>query len=296
MSSNAQDLFTTIRRIQVQTARLAKTILSGSYRSAFKGQGMEFFEVREYQEGDEVRHIDWNVSARMNHPYVKTFREERSLSVMLIVDVSASSRFGSKNGLKSTLIAELGAVIAFSAIKSNDNVGLLLFTDRIELYLPPRSTTRHVLRVIRELLAFHPRGKGTDVTAALAFLGKLQIKPGVCFLISDFLASGFQHEASLVAKKHDLIALSVTDPYEIELPSVNLISLKDLETGEDILIDASDPKLRQYYQDKAENHLANLKKMLEKIGAGWVDIRTDQPYLPAIDKFFKIWGHNKHSL
>lgn len=283
-----KSLFQKIRRIQMQTTRLANDILAGAYHSAFKGHGMEFDEVREYQEGDEVRAIDWNVTARMNHLYVKSFREERELTVMLVVDVSASSQFGSLYRQKSELIAEIGALIAFSAIKNNDKVGLILFTEEVEKYLPPKKGTRHVLRVIRELLAYAPKKKGTNLKNALSFLGKVQRRSGICFLISDFIASDYSHEIALIAKKHDLISIGITDPYEITFPKMDLMLLKDLESEEMSYVDTSSPAVQKYFIEASQKRLENHKHLIKSVGADFIDIRTDQPYFAAIRKFFKI--------
>lgn len=270
------------------TSRLATDVLAGAYRSAFKGKGMEFEEVREYMSGDEIRSIDWNVTARMGHPYVKTFREERDLTVMLVVDVSASTHFGTHYGSKSTLIAEIGAVLAFSAIKNNDKIGLILFSDTIEKYLPPRKGLRHVLRVIRELLVFKPRHTGSDMRAALAFLGKVHRRTGICFLISDFLCSDYAHEAALIAMRHDLIGLRVVDPTEEEFPKIGLMNAEDLESSDSGLIDTSSPAVQEEYMMSAVRHTQLFRQLMNKIGAGYIEIRTDQPYMHALKKFFKI--------
>jgi uncharacterized protein (DUF58 family) len=281
------DLFKTIRRIQIRTMQLAKDVLAGSYRSAFKGSGMEFEEVREYTPGDEVRSIDWNVTARMNHPYVKTFREERELTVNLVIDVSTSSRFGSHETMKNQLIAEIGAVIAFTAIRNNDKLGLILFSDQIEKYLPPSKNPRQILRIIRDLLIYKPTKRGTQMTKALNFLGSLGTRSGICFLISDFICEDFSHAANLVARHHDLISICVTDPYEVELPSLNLIELEDLESGKKGIFDLSKSKLNDEFKRNSEARIKNIKQLMQHIGGGFIDIRTDLPYMPAIQKFFQ---------
>ncbi len=281
------DLFKTIRRIQISSVQLANDALAGAYRSAFRGKGMEFEDVREYQPGDEIRSIDWNVTARMNHPYIKNFREERELTVLLVVDVSASSRFGSRDHAKATLIAEIGAIFAFSAIKNNDKVGLILFSDIVEKYVPPGKGVQHVLRIIRELLAFQPKSKGTDLKGALSFLGKVQNRKGVCFLISDFLCPDFSHEAALIAQRHDLVAICLTDPYESKFPAVNLVALTDLETGKTALIDAS-IAVQETFSQTAKQRMQQNRHLFKKIGADFINIRTDQPYLVELHKFFKI--------
>lgn len=288
MANISTDLFKKIQRIQIQTRKLANDILAGAYRSAFKGKGMEFEEVREYQAGDEIRCIDWNVTARMGHPYIKSFREEREISVILVVDVSSSSMFGSTGLLKSEIIAEIGAVIAFSAIKNNDKIGLILFSDIIEKYLPPKKGLRHVLRVIRELLVFKPKSRGTNLSHALSFLGKVQAKSGVCFLISDFLCSDYSHEIALIAQKHDLISICVSDPYELGFPTMNLMNLTDLETGQSYVLDSSSATLQNNFTKVATVRLKEHESLMKQAGADFIDIRTDQPYLSALRKFFKI--------
>lgn len=287
MAEISSDIFKKIRRIQFHTTQLANDILAGAWHSAFKGRGMEFEEVREYQAGDDIRIIDWNVTARMDHPYVKIFREERELTVLLLVDVSASSRFGSRVQLKRDLIAEIGAVLAFSAIINNDNIGLILFSDRVEKYIPPKKGTRHVLRVIRELLAFRPAGRGTDLAKALAFLGGVQRKMAICFLISDFLCDHPLHELSLAAKKHDLIAVAVTDPHELAFPAIGLAALKDLETGAELLADTGEEELLERFSRLSLMRKESFAKIMKKIGAGYIDLRTDEPYILPMKKFFK---------
>jgi len=288
MATIPPELFKNIRRIEIYTTRTVNDILAGAYHSAFKGRGMEFEDVREYQPGDEVRSIDWNVTARFNHPYVKSYREERELTVMLLVDVSASSRFGTRQRLKSELIAEIGAVLAFSAIKNNDKIGLILFSSTIEKYIPPNKGTRHVLRVIRELLAFKPQYEGTDVSAALHFLGKVQRKQGVCFVISDFISPNYSQEATLCAKRHDLITIAVTDPVEQSFPNMGMVSIRDLETGKLSLVDTSDKEVRKIFTQRSFERLQKHQQLMGKIGAGFIDIRTDKDYAYAIRSFFKL--------
>lgn len=284
----SQETYRKIRHIQILSTQLANDLFAGAYRSAFKGRGIEFAEVREYQPGDEVRSIDWNVTARMNHPYIKNFNEERGISVLLFVDVSASTRFGSRNQLKSDLIAEIGAILAFSAIKNNDKVGLVLFSDVIEKVIPARRGVRHILHIIRELLVFEPKRHGSDVKGALALLGKFKRASGICFLISDFLCEDFSHEAGLISRKHDLIAISVSDPYEKQFPSIPLVSLKDLETGESGLLDTTDQSLQKQFANEAEQRVKKVQKLMGKLKAGFIDIRTDQSYMAPLRKFFKL--------
>jgi Uncharacterized conserved protein (some members contain a von Willebrand factor type A (vWA) domain) len=288
MAVTSSDLIKKIRRIQIQTTHLANDILAGAYRSAFKGKGMEFEEVREYQPGDDVRSIDWNVTARMNHPYVKNFREERELSVTLVVDVSSSTRFGSGNELKNELIAEVAAVIAFSAIKNNDKTALILFTDRVEKYLPPKKGTRHVLRVIRELLTHTPEHQGTNIGNALSFLGKVQQRAGVCFLISDFICPDFTHEASIISRRHDLVPIAIVDPADSRLPEMNLVSFHDLESRTTRLIDTSSRVVRESLQSTTQNRLASQKSEMLKLGTEICTINTDAPYIPQLRKYFAL--------
>lgn len=288
MTAIPPEIFEKIRRIQFQTTQLAEDFLAGPYRSAFKGQGMEFEEVREFQPGDEVRNIDWNVTARMNHHYVKTFREERELTVMLIVDISSSSRFGSHNQLKRDLIAEIGAALAFSATKNNDRIGLILFSREVEKYVPPKKGLRHVLRIIRELLVYEPKYPETDLGAALSYLGGVQRRLSICFLISDFICPDYTQKLAVTSRQHDLIAIGITDPYELDFPNMNLVTMVDLETGKSSVVDTSDAKVREHFQKVARDRLEQTDKLMKKIGAGFIDIRTDQPYMPRIRKFFRL--------
>ena len=283
-----QNLYKKIRRIQILSTQLATDVLAGAYRSAFKGLGMEFEEVREYQPGDDIRSIDWNVTARMSHPYIKKFREERELTVILVVDVSASLRFGSRDQLKSEVIAEIGAALAFSAIKNQDKVGLILFSDIIEKYVPPGKGVRHVLRIIRELLAFQPKQRGSNLKGALAFLGGVQRKAGICFVLSDFLCSDYAREAALIAQKHDLISICLTDPYEETFPKIPLVALTDLETQENRLIDTSSDQIQNQYSEKASLRIKKNKQLMHRLNSGFIEVRTDKSYMLALRKFFKL--------
>lgn len=284
----SKDLFKKIRRIQLVSLQLANDILAGAYHSAFKGKGMEFEDVREYEAGDDVRSIDWNVTARMNRPFVKNFREERELTVVLVVDISSSCRFGSRDLLKSDLIAEIAGVLAFSAIKNNDKVGLILFSDTVEKYLPPRKGTRNILRIIRELLLFQPKNHGSDINSALAFLGNVQRRAGICFLISDFICPDYSHQIKLIAKKHDLISICVSDPHEESFPEIHLAKFADLETGKITIVDTSSDVVRMQLKRLSDERFLNLQKIMQKIGAGHIHIRTNQSYLEALRKFFQL--------
>jgi uncharacterized protein (DUF58 family) len=280
------ELFSTIRRIQITTTHMVNDVMAGAYHSAFKGQGMEFEDVRGYQPGDDVRSIDWNITARFNAPYVKNFREERELTVMLVVDMSGSCRFGTAERMKSEIIAEIGAVLAFSAIQNNDQVGLLLFTDEVESYIPPKKGVRHVLRVIRDLLAFQPKGKGTNINQALRSLGRLQKKRGICFVISDFMAEDYKTATALTAKRHDLIAIDVSDPAERAFPNMGLITLRDLETGEKRIVDSSRKDLREAYQSYSDERRQERKGLFHKVGAGYLHV-PDGDYASRLQRFFK---------
>jgi len=282
-----------IRRIQILTSKLSKDLLAGIYLTAFRGKGMEFEDVRVYQNGDEIRDIDWKVTARMNEPYVKNFREEREMNITLVVDVSASTLFGSTNELKSDLIAEIGALIAFSAIKNNDKVGLILFSDKIEKYIRPKKGVRHVLSIILELLTFKAKSLGTDVSSALNFIGNVSRKSDVYFLISDFICKDFSDEAALIAKKCDLIAIGLTDPAEMSLPILPLSEISSLEGDSTSLFDLSHKKIREEYKKHAESRIDGIKALMNKINAGFIDIRTNKPYLPELIKFFKIRGRKR---
>lgn len=288
MAVISSDLFKKIRRIQIQTTHLANDVLAGAYRSAFKGKGIELEEVREYQQGDDVRSIDWNVTARMNRPFVKSFREERELSVILAVDVSASTRFGSGKQLKSELIAEIAAVLAFSAIKNQDKVALLLFSDKVERYFPPQKGTRHVLRIIRELLTYKSEERATNISTALAFLGKVQNRSGVCFLISDFICPDFSHEAALAAKRYDLVPIAIVDAAEKILPNMSFVTFADLETGKSCLVDTSANKTQDNVLKSSEDRLSNQMKMFRKLGVTQCVIDTHFPYLQQLQKFFTL--------
>lgn len=287
---SVQEAFRRLHRLHIQTAKEVDALFAGAYHSAFKGQGLQFEEVREYREGDEIRHIDWNVTARMQHPYVKNFREERELTVMLVVDVSASNYFGSSARAKNEIIAEIGAILAFSAIKNQDKVGLLLFSDEIELYLKPKKGTRHVLRVIRELLFFKPKHRKTSLGAALSFLGTVQRRRAICFVISDFIAQDFSLDAALIAKRHDLIAIHIQDEHEKVFPKLGLLNLMDLESGKEQLVDASAPAVQQSFREYTGQQRAQFQQTMQKIGADFILIDCQQPYIQPLRQFFKRRG------
>lgn len=288
MPSVPKEVFQRIRRLQIKTTKEASDLFAGAYRSIFKGKGLEFEDARAYESGDDIRNIDWNVTARLNHPFVKTFREERELTVVLVVDISSSTYFSSHSRSKKELFAEIAAVLAFSAIKNNDKVGLILFSNEIELYIPPKRGLRHVLRIIRELLLFKPRYKGTDMVKALSFLGKIQRKRAVCFLCSDFFCSDFTYDAALIAKKHDLIAVSINDPLEQIFPPAGLIDFQDLESTERIVIDTSLPAVRESFRLAVNKQRDSIQCLMKRIGASYISILTDQPYVESLRRFFKV--------
>lgn len=279
--------FKAIRRLHIKTLRDVEDCFAGIYRSVFKGKGIEFEDVREYQPGDDIRTIDWNVTARSKQPFVKNFREERQLTVMLVVDVSASSHFSHTHKLKCEMIAEMAALLAFSAIKNQDKVGLLLFSDGIELYLPPKKGVRHVLRVIRELLYFKPKMKGTNFSNALQFLGQLHKQRMICFLISDFLTTDFQTHLSVSAKKHDLIAFQIYDDYEKVFKPRGLFHLKDLETLEDVIVDTADITVQRLFTEKALKSQEEIEKIFDRFGVDFVSISTSQSVSDELQHFFR---------
>ena len=282
----SRDLAKKIRYIQISTNRAANSTFAGEYESVFKGQGIEFDEVREYQPGDDTRAIDWNVTARTGVPFIKRFVEERELIVMFLVDMSGSGVFGSIEKTKNEIAAEICSLMAFSAIKNNDKVGLIVFTDTVEFYLPPEKGTRHVLRLIEEILNFKPHGKKTDISAALDYLGRVISKKTVTFLISDYLDTGYEQKLRIMNKRHDLIAVTIKDPREIELPKLGLIKLLDSETGERIIIDTNNGKARNWYKARALERKGQLKKIFASSGIDQIDIQTDQDYLKSITSFF----------
>ncbi len=277
-----------IRRIEIRTKKLVNDLFSGEYHSTFKGQGMEFEEVRQYEPGDDIRLIDWNVTARTGYPHIKKFKEERELSVVLLVDASSSGRFGTRERFKSDTAAELSALLAFSAIKNNDKVGLIIFTDKIEKFVPPKKGRAHVLRLIRDILYFEPEGVGTDIGGALEYLSKVIKRKSVVFMISDFLSTDFHKPLQIANNKHDIIAIKITDPRETSFDNVGLIELEDAETGEVFMIDTSSREFRREFSARAEeDHLA-LKKSFQLINTDFINTRTDRSYIVPLINFFKM--------
>ena len=282
-----KELIKKVRRIEITTRSLAESLFSGGYHSVFKGRGMEFDQVREYQAGDDIRAIDWNVTARMSRPFVKEFVEERELVVMLVVDVSASSDFGTALQFKSTIAAEICSLLAFSAIKNNDKVGLLLFTDRVEKYLAPRKGRRHVLRVIRELLYFKPEGKETNLNVPLEHLNRMQKRRSVVFLVSDFLGATSGSVLRVTNRRHDLIAVRITDPREKELPDVGYIEMEDAESGERLFLPTGDKAFRRGFQGVRKREEARLGALFRTHGVDLVDVTTEGGYVEPLAKFFR---------
>jgi uncharacterized protein (DUF58 family) len=283
----SKDILKKIRQIQIHTNRVVNDAFMGEYHSVFKGRGMEFEEVREYQPGDEIRTIDWNVTARMGRPFVKRYTEERELTVMLLVDISPSGNFGSIKQLKNEAAIEICALLAFSAIKNNDKVGLVIFTDRIEKFIPPEKGLKHVLRVIRELLCAKPTGKGTDIAAALEYLNKISSRRAISFLVSDFIASDYEHALRIANKKHDMIAITIVDPREQELPDVGFVELQDAESGEITLVDTSDESTRKEYRAITNRQMQNRSKRFLSMGVDEIIINTGKHYVEPIIRFFR---------
>jgi uncharacterized protein (DUF58 family) len=283
-----EDILKNIRRIQITTSRMVTDVFAGHYHSVFKGKGMDFDEVREYQPGDDIRSIDWNVTARTGHPFIKKFTEERELTIMMLLDISGSSYFGTVNKLKSRLAAEICSVLAMSAVKNNDKVGLIAFTDRIEKFVPPRKGLRHVLRIIREALYFEPEGKGTDIPGALEHLNRVINRRAVTFVISDFYDKDFKKSLSIANKRHDIVALSITDPRELDLPDIGIINLEDAETGKGFLVDTSSSTVRKDYSINSKRIFDERQRLLRSINVDHIDVRTDIPYAHELYKFFRM--------
>ncbi len=282
-----KEILKNIRRIQITTSRMVTDVFAGQYQSVFKGKGMEFEEVREYQPGDEIRSIDWNVTARMAAPYIKKFVEERELTVMLILDMSPSSFFGTRNQLKMRLAAEVCSVLAFSAIKNNDKVGFIAFTDKIEKFIPARKGLRHVLRIISEALYFKPKGRKTDINSALEYLNKVTTRKTVTFIISDFYAPDFKKMLAVSNKRHDIVAITVTDPRELEFSDAGIVKLEDLESGRTFMVDTSDAVLRKRYGQEAIQRQLDRQKLFSSLNVDTINVRTDMPYAQSLLRFFK---------
>ncbi len=284
----AKEILKKLRRIEIHTARLANEQLAGSYHSVFKGRGLAFDEVRAYQPGDDVRFIDWNVTARTGDPYVKVFREEREMTVLLLVDASASQRFGTRVAKKSDVVAEIAAVIAFSAIKNNDRVGLVLFTDEVERVVSPKKGAKHVMRVVAETLGFQPQGRGTDLGRALEVAGGISRRRAAIFVISDFLqADSYEHSLRIAAARHDLVPIVIGDPREDELVDVGIAYVEDLETGELVAVDTSSRAVREAYRREVVRQRTQRDALFKRLGVDSIAISTAQPYMRPLGEFFR---------
>lgn len=285
------DILKKIRRLELRTRHIVETAIAGQYRSVFKGRGMNFEEVREYQPGDEVRSIDWNVTARLGEvrgdAFVKKFTEERELTVLLVVDVSASGDFGSVESSKRELAAEVACVLAFSAIRNNDKVGLLLFADEVELFIPPRKGRPHTLRIVREILYYEPKGRGTNPAAALRFLNRVVQRRSAVFILSDFQAASFAQELTITSRRHDVIGVPIVDPREETLPRLGRITLEDAETGEQLEVNTSDRRVQEYFREQVTSRRADLQRTFRRLRIDSVEIRTDKDYIPALRAFFR---------
>jgi uncharacterized protein (DUF58 family) len=284
---DAADILKKIRTLEIKTRGLVETAFAGDYHSVFKGRGMNFEDVREYQPGDEIRSIDWNVTARMGSAFVKKFTEERELTVMLVVDVSASGNFGSTTQSKRELAAEVACLLAFSAIRNNDKVGLILFTDRVELFIPPKKGRSHTLRLIREILFFQPRGRGTDPALALDYLNKIVTRRAVVFFISDFQTPDFSRALAVSGRRHDFVAIHIHDEREKLLPNIGIIMLEDAETGEQLEINTSERGTRTRFAQLADERAAELARILRRNNIDAISLKTNEDYLPALRSFFK---------
>ena len=282
------ELIKKVRKIEIKTRGLSKNIFAGEYHSAFKGRGMTFAEVREYQYGDDIRSIDWNVTARFGHPYIKVFEEERELTVVLLIDVSGSREFGTVSQLKKDIFTEVAATLAFSTIQNNDKIGVIFFSDKIEKFIPPKKGKKHVLHIIRELIDFQPVSSKTDIGGALRYFTNAIKKSSTAFIISDLIDSDFEKELNIASRKHDLVALQVYDVRETELPDVGLVKLKDAETGERIWVDTSDKRLRTSYKHAWGASQLNLQKFFTKSGVDLVSMSTSEDYVRALMKLFKM--------
>jgi len=281
-----RELASKIRRIRITTGRSVSSTFAGEYTSAFKGHGMEFEEVRAYQPGDDIKSIDWNVTARTGEPYIKRFREERELTVLLVLDLSASGNFGSTGKKRNDIAAEICAVLSFSAIKNNDRVGLIVFTEDVEMFIPPGKGLTHTMRIIREILAFNPKGKGTSISNALTYLGKVQQKNAVVFLISDFIDRGYDKKLKIMSEKHDLVAISISDPLERDLPDCGLVTIRDAETGQLRTIDSSSKSLRLQWRRAASERIDSIRKIMISLGLDHVHLDTGGDWIHTLSLFF----------
>jgi uncharacterized protein (DUF58 family) len=296
---DTKELLKKVRQIELSIRGVVNEVFAGEYHSVFKGRGMEFAEVREYEVGDDIRTIDWNVSARMNHPYVKVFDEERELTVMILFDISSSESFGSRNQVKGAVAIEIAALLASSAIRNNDKVGLIIFSDKVDKFVAPRKGRKHILRVIRELLYFatvsqERTGSQTNIEEALEYMNQILKRRATVFLISDFLAEGFEKDLQIANNRHDLVALRLIDPLEQQLPQVGLIEFEDLETGETVLVDTSYQEIRRSVSENAGMHKSKLDKTFKSIGIDYIDIHTDKSYIKPLTRFFRARAKRFH--
>ncbi len=284
---DTKEILKKVRSIEIKTKGLSNHIFAGEYNTAFKGRGMTFSEVREYEIGDDLRTIDWNVTARYNSPFVKVFEEEREITLMLMVDVSSSSSFGTNKRFKRELVSEISAVLAFSAIKNNDKVGVIFFSDKIEKFISPSKGKKHILRIIKEILTFQSTSKKTNIKKALEYFNRVTKKRSICFLLSDFFDSDFFEPVKLSAKRHDLVAVNTLDSRELEIPNVGLLSLQDSEEDNEILVDSSDRKFRRNFKNKQLSRLETLKKELSLCGADYIQLLTQEDIISPLINFFK---------
>ena len=284
---DTKEILKKVRKIEIKTRRLSDHIFSGEYHTSFKGRGMTFSEVRQYQYGDDVRAIDWNVTARYNEPFVKVFEEERELTMMLMVDISGSESFGTKNQLKQDMVTEIAATLAFSATQNNDKIGLLLFSDQIELFIPPKKGKSHVLRIIRELIEFESKSKKTDLSQALKYLSSVLKKKAIVFLISDFMVKDYEHTLKIASKRHDVTGIRVFDQREESIPNIGIVNMIDAETGETLLVDTTSKKVRMDYEKYHRENVNYFKDIFSKCGAGTISSRVDESYVTKLLGYFK---------
>ncbi|WP_411894132.1 DUF58 domain-containing protein [Winogradskyella sp. A2] len=287
---DTKELLKKVRKIEIKTRRLSDHIFGGEYHSTFKGRGMTFSEVRQYQFGDDVRNIDWNVTARYNEPFVKVFEEERELTMMLMADVSASKFFGTKNQFKDEIVTEIAATLAFSATQNNDKIGLILFSDEIELYIPPKKGRSHVLRIIRELIEFKPKSKNTNVSQAFKFLSNVMKKKAIVFVLSDFIADDYKHNLKISAGKHDITGIRIYDKHEATIPNIGMVQMEDEETGELLLVNTAAKNVRTNYEKFYKAKVNYFKDSFTKSGAGTIDCRVDESYVKKLLGYFKRRG------
>ena len=284
---STSSLLKKVRKIEIKTRGLSNHIFAGEYNTAFKGKGMAFSEVREYQSGDDVRSIDWNVTARYNSPYIKVFEEEREMTVMLLVDVSGSGNFGTKQQFKREIATELSAVLAFSAIKNNDKVGVIFFSDIIEEFIPPKKGKSHILRIIRQILSFKPQNKKTNISQAIEYFNNVMKKRCICFILSDYISSSFEKPLRVASKKHDVVALKVSDKREKTIPNIGIVPFKDSETEKVILLDTSSKLVRETFQKKQKEKQSEIEKLFPRCGVDLININTGEDYVKPLINFFK---------